>query len=36
MLFELPMEGGVVEDVETFLEALLARAALIGIERKAC
>ncbi|MNX76941.1 hypothetical protein D3C86_1084600 [compost metagenome] len=34
MLFELPMQGGVVEDVETFLEALLARAALIGIEHR--
>jgi hypothetical protein len=30
------MQGGVVEDVKAFLEALLARAALIGIQHCRC
>lgn len=36
MLSKLPMQGGVVENVKAFLEALLARAALIGIQHRRC
>ncbi|MNV23416.1 Tyrosine--tRNA ligase [compost metagenome] len=31
MVLEPPMQGGVVQDVESFLEALLARLAMIGL-----
>jgi len=34
VLPELPVQGVVVQDVESFLEALLACAALIGIEHQ--
>jgi hypothetical protein len=34
MPLELSMQGGVVEDVEAFLEALLARLAMIGIRHQ--
>ena len=31
VLLQLPMQGGVVEDVESFLKALFARLAVIGL-----
>jgi hypothetical protein len=34
VLAKLPMQGGVVENVKAFLEALLARSALIGIQHR--
>jgi hypothetical protein len=34
VLPQLPVQGVVVQDVESFLEALLASAALIGIEHQ--